>query len=490
MTAQLPRRKPSVTRRPERFTADDRRVITRFLRFSDAQRVASVVDRLSRLEGAQVGTMLAAVLADFSPRHRDLRAALRASFDEVALHVPNHEALSEEHRLLIGAYFTAEYSIESAALFNPSIVLHPDQEGVAAGGVRVLMSMRAVGEGHISSIVFRRGVIDAGGRIQFSPPPRWAYSARPVPGQRQLVRRPFARKLAELGRLNDFSRPVLEQLPDAFTPAQLQAAILAQGRLAILANPSTVADLRWLANSEYELRFPPECLPAEIVIFPATDNESHGMEDLRLVRFLDDDGSLVYYGTYTATNGLRTVPMLLETRDFHTFKIRTLSGRCVKDKGMALFPRRVGGQYVMLSRHDGEKLFISRSDDLYFWGDAQLLHGPTEPWELLQVGNCGSPLETEAGWLLLTHGVGPMRRYCIGALLLDRDDPAHVIGRLRGPLLEPTADEREGYVPNVLYSCGSLIHKGELIIPYAMADVETRFASVALPELLAALERA
>ncbi len=240
----------------------------------------------------------------------------------------------------------------------------------------------------------------------------------------------------------------------------------------------------WLAEANYELRFPPECLPAEIVIFPVTEQESRGMEDLRLVRFVDDDGQVRYHGTYTAFDGSRMFPMLLTSTDFVTFQVRPLSGRYARNKGMALFPRKINGLYTMISRHDGESLYVLRSCEPYFWSEAEKLQTPHEPWELLQIGNCGSPIETEAGWILLTHGVGPVREYCIGATLLDRDDPSRVIGRLKRPFLMPSGAEREGYVPNVVYSCGSMIHKERLIIPYAMSDLATTFATVSVQELL------
>jgi predicted GH43/DUF377 family glycosyl hydrolase len=279
---------------------------------------------------------------------------------------------------------------------------------------------------------------------------------------------------------------IVEDLGETFTGAQLRQAVdLARKQDGVPSKFRQVAaELDWLTHANYELHFPPDAHPAETVIFPATAHERNGIEDLRLVRFTDDDGLSTYYGTYTAFDGQRTHPMLLETRDFHSFHVATLAGRYAKNKGMALFPRKIDGSYAMISRHDGESLYLLRSQHLHVWNSATRLQAPTEPWELVQIGNCGSPLETEAGWLLLTHGVGPLRQYCIGATLLDLNNPAKVIGRLRDPLMVPTDEERVGYVPNVVYSCGSVIHHGRLMIPYAMSDSRTSFAVVNVDELV------
>jgi predicted GH43/DUF377 family glycosyl hydrolase len=434
--------------------------------------------------------MLRRVMRGFSQRHWNVEAAFHANYEEAAQQVRMPAGLSEQRKLLLGAYFTMEYSIEAAALFNPSIVPHPDQGGLPKGAVRFLMSLRATGEGHLSSIVFRRGVIDARGRVTFDPPPRYAYSAKPIPGE--VDKQWLVRKLPDAGGAVEAIQPVLEALPDRFTFGQLRAATRRPARGASRA-PGFRRALRtalWLARANYRLEFQADCRPSEIVVFPATEYERQGMEDLRLVRFSHADGRVRYYGTYTAYDGLRIHPMLLETDDFRAFRVRTLSGRYARNKGMALFPRRVGDHYVMLARHDGENLYLLRSRDLYVWNASEKLLSPREEWELLQVGNCGSPLETRAGWLVLTHGVGTLRRYCIGAILLDRRRPRRVIGRLRRPLLVPTAEERFGYVPNVVYSCGSMIHGGRLIIPYAMSDSRTTFATVAVDRLIDHLLRA
>jgi predicted GH43/DUF377 family glycosyl hydrolase len=474
-----------VQRRPERLASDDRRVIPRYLAFGHPPRIRSILRRIRRIPRKHIPALLIEVMGSYSTRHRDLEAAFRAHFEEASGHARGLADLSEDYKLLIGAYFTMEYSIESAALFNPSIVLHPDQSELQAGSARFLMSLRATGEGHVSSIVFRRGVVDSHGEISFDPPPRYAYSARPVP-DKQLDKKLYLRKLHEYGVGPDPVARVLEPLPEAFTLQELKAALdqIRHAGERPAGFRRLASTMMWLASVNYELRFPSDCMPSEAVIFPATQHEGRGMEDLRLVRFVGEDGQVRYYGTYTAFDGLRTHPMLLETSDFHTFHVSMLSGRYVKDKGMALFPRKVGGYYLMLARHDGENIYLLRSHDLTVWNVSERLQTPQEDWELVQLGNSGSPVETPDGWLMITHGVGPMRRYCIGASLLDLDDPSRLIGRLREPLLVPSSEERVGYVPNVVYSCGSFIHRGRLIIPYAMSDSRTSFATVSVRSLV------
>ncbi len=476
---------PRVFRRPELLLSDDKRVIPRYLDFGHPPRVRSIARRVLKIPRRRVKSVLGEISEGFSYRHRDLMGAFEENFRNVAPHLRNVSKLTRDQKLLIGAYFTMEYSIESAALFNPSIVPHPDQSGVPDGGVRFLMSLRATGEGHVSSIVFRRGVIQPGGELEFDPPPRYAFSARPLP-DKKLDKNLFIRKMREFGVNHDPDAIGLGELPDPFRVSELRSLIekLKRSKDRPPGYKRLSANLMWLANANYELRFPDDAMPAETVIFPATSHESRGMEDLRLVQFVDDDGEVTYYGTYTAFDGFRVHPMLLETRDFHRFHVHPLSGRYARNKGMALFPRKVGNYYLMVSRHDGENIFLMRSQDLHVWNSCQKIQTPTEDWELVQLGNCGSPIETPRGWILLTHGVGPMRRYCIGAVLLDLDDPFRVIGRLRRPILEPTRAEREGYVPNVVYSCGSLLHNGRLVIPYAMSDARTAFAVVSVKRLV------
>ncbi len=479
-----------VIRRPERLVSDDKRVIPRYLDFKSPRRIRSILRRVLRVPEEQLAELLAEIRRTFSHRHRDLEAAFLENFARVSPYLEPAAEISRDRQLLTGAYFTLEYSIESAALFNPSMVVHPDQTHLPAGSVRFLLSLRATGEGHVSSIVFRRGVISTEGDITFDPPPRYAYRARPM-ANRILERVWFEQRLRERGLLHDPAVQVLERLPDRFTAKTLcdELRDISKGLPRSPAFGRAARSIRWLAEANYDVKFPEDCLPSEIVIFPATESERRGMEDLRLTRFVGADGQVTYYGTYTASGAQRFFPMLLETSDFVTFRVRTLGGRHIKNKGLALFPRKVNGRYLMVSRHDGENLWLLSSDRLHTWNEARRLQLPREPWELVQLGNCGSPLETDKGWILLTHGVGPVRQYCIGAMLLDLSDPAKVLGRLRQPLLVPTAEEREGYVPNVVYCCGSMIHRNHLVIPYAMADLASGFATVSVSKLVEELLR-
>lgn len=477
-----------VTRHPETLLPDDNRVIARYFDLHSRSRIKAMIKRVLRIPDAQVPQLLAEVKRDFGVRHRDVEQIFMDNYRSVASYCDADAELTEERRYLIGACFTMEYSIEAAALFNPSIVPHPDQSGLDPGSVRFLMSLRATGEGHISSIVFRRGVIATEGAMSFDTPPRYAFCAKPIP-KPSFDRREFLHQLMEMGAPEELAISILIRLPDPFAAKDLH-----QITEEIRQSPDTPGPLRnlandmdWASRAEYELRYPSDCLPGEIVIFPATESERRGMEDLRLVRLMESNGRARYLGTYTAYDGKRTFPMMLETVDFTTFRVSRIIGKYARNKGFALFPRKVAGQYVMVARCDGVNLYLLASENLHEWNTGRKLMGPQEPWEVSYIGNCGSPLETEAGWLLLTHGVGPVRRYCIGAVLLDKEEPQRVIGRLREPLMSPGVDEREGYVPNVLYSYGSMIHRDQLVIPYAMSDSRTAFATVSVPDLLALL---
>ncbi len=473
-----------VHRRTERFESDDRRVITRFLDLGSEQRMRSIVERVLKFDEDEAMELLERVMEHFASRHPDFKASLLQNYAEVARFVGDRQ-ISPERSLLIGAYFTMEYSIESAALFNPSIVPHPDQSNLPPGSLRFLMSLRATGEGHVSSIVFRRGVIDRHGHIHVDPSSRLAYTARPVPDKR-YDRHLFRQKLAEMGLANAYTDRVLNRLGEHFTLHDLKTHVQElHGEQYSHPSRRAAGDaMIELALANYDLRFPPDISPDQMVIFPATEGERRGMEDLRLVQFTEDDGSIVYYGTYTAYDGFRIMPQMIMTRDFHHFHVATLNGTCAQNKGMALFPRKVNGKYVMISRLDGENLYIMYSDHPHFWNQAKLLQQPRYAWEAVQLGNSGSPIEIEEGWLLLTHGVGPMRQYCIGATLLDREDPSKILAQTAEPILVPQEDEREGYVPNVVYTCGALIHHGQLFMPYAMADRATGFATIDVQELL------
>jgi predicted GH43/DUF377 family glycosyl hydrolase len=468
---------------------DSSRVIIRPFIPGNSQRVAAIIGRVLALTEEEVESELLAIHRDFDSRHLDVEAALLLNYEKVLPQVFTHRALSRARRLLIGALFSGEYALESAALFNPSIVPHPDQEGLGEGELRFIMSLRATGEGHISSIEFRVGLISQRGEIELAPISRFVSAPDLVPNP-GYSKRSFAIKLHEMGFDNDCARALLSSLGEEFNRSELGDSVEQVRREALPVTHEikrTIDCVQWLADSNYELLFSSKLALSERIIFPVSSNESNGIEDARFVRFVEDDGSARYYATCTAYNGRAILPQLIETRDFLSFRMLTLNGSAVQNKGMALFPRRVNGRYAMLSRQDDENLFIMFSDNPHYWDKPQILLRPAEAWESGKLGNCGSPIETEAGWLVITHGVGPMRKYCIGAALLDLRDPTKVLGRLREPLLSPEGEEREGYVPNVVYSCGSLIHGGELILPYAMSDRKTSIASVPLQALLSAL---
>jgi predicted GH43/DUF377 family glycosyl hydrolase len=465
------------------------RVIIRPFIPADAQRITTIIGRALALTEEEVVMELDAVLMEFDSRHLDIKSLLEGHFLKVRRHVFTQRPLSRSRELLIGALFSGEYALESAAIFNPSIVPHPDQSGLPEGAMRFVMSLRATGEGHISSIEFRSGIIAAEGRIILDPVSRFVTVSEIVPNP-SYKKRLFITKLSEMGIDDSHVAAVMGELAEDFTLNELNQSV---GRIRQEYKPSNLElirvleSIRWLADSNYELRFSEKLAMSERIIFPVSPNETNGIEDARFVRFTEENGTVLYYATYTAYNGHAILPQLIETEDFLHFRILTLNGSAVQNKGMALFPRRIGGRYVMLSRQDDENLFIMFSESPHYWSDPQIILRPSEMWESVKIGNCGSPLETEAGWLVITHGVGPMRKYCIGAALLDLNDPTKVIGRLRQPLLLPEGHEREGYVPNVVYSCGSLLHGGELILPFAISDRASVIASIPLNELLAAL---
>jgi len=430
------------------------------------------------------------VKKEFGGRHAKPRDFLRRRFEQVRPCLPANENLSEERQLLLGAYFSHEYSLEAAALFNPSIVPHPDQSDLPPGALRFILSLRATGEGHISSITFRTGLLDAGSNITINTPTRYCLEPEQVPSA-SYEKDVFERKLQELELVGDFSRQVLQEVGNTFTLDELRASLSRTTEQFHACNQESGAAARkilMLAQSNYEVQFSPDSRLSERVLFPVTPSQSNGIEDARFVRFQHEDGTQTYYATYTAYDGKMILPQFIETQDFLHFKFITLNGPAVQNKGMALFPRKINGHYAMLGRQDFENIYVMFSDHLHFWHATQLILKPAFPWEFIQLGNCGSPIETDAGWLVLSHGVGPMRKYCIGAFLLDRDDPTRVIGRLREPLLKPNENEREGYVPNVVYSCGSLLHGRQLVIPYAMSDYATTFATLSLDEVLSAME--
>lgn len=425
-----------------------------------------VLARLLALTDAEVDVALIDVLTSFSARHDDLVGLLDDRFALVAVHVEHAGDLSRERQRLIGACMSQEYAIESAALFNPSMVAHPDQSGVPEGSTRFVMSVRGVGEGHVSCVELRTGVLGPDDELSFDTP--GPTTAVPRRQDVEHSREDLRRQNEELPGDGADADAFLRGLPESFPPAAVEASPRAA----------------WLAACSYDVAFSSETAVDARVLLPGSPAERHGIEDLRLVEVEHDDGRRGYLGTYTAFDGAEVAPQLLATDDLTTFRLRRLTGPGAKNKGLALFPRRVGGKYLALSRRDRESNSLASSADLLHWEDLGTLHAPTRSWEIIQVGNCGSPIETQAGWLVLTHGVGPMRQYGIGAMLLDLDDPHEVLGSLATPLLTPSADERDGYVPNVVYSCGAMRRRDTLVLPYGCSDSAVRVALVDLPTLL------
>ncbi len=480
-----------VTRSTVTLDPDRTHVLARPFRPMSDQRSIKIAARVMALPEGEVHSLLAGVRAEFGGRQVRIDDFLRTRYEDVSPYLLNGQLLSEERQLLLGGYFGHEYSLEAAALFNPSMTPHPDQSGVPSGSLRFILSLRATAEGHVSSIAFRGGVLDAASNVTMDVPSR--YSLEPTQVPNSTFQKPlFERKLQELRLMGPFNREVLSGLPDAFTMEDLLSSITRsvqqlpeneQAAALIIAR-----ETKMLARSNYEVQFTSESALSERVLFPVTPSQSNGIEDARFVLFQHEDGTHTYYATYTAYDGKLILPQFLETTDFLRFKFITLNGPAVENKGMALFPRKINGLYAMLGRQDAENIYVMFSDHLHFWDTMQLILEPAFPWEFIQLGNCGSPIETEAGWLVISHGVGAMRKYCIGAFLLDRDDPTKVIGRLPEPLIRPNPNERDGYVPNVVYSCGSLVHNGQLVIPYGISDYATTFATIPLEQVLGAME--
>ncbi|MDP3582960.1 MAG: glycoside hydrolase family 130 protein [Ignavibacteria bacterium] len=486
--------KVTVTRKNMKLSPDPSRVIARFLDISD-ERKMEVIRKVLDMTEDEVNIALSRLLRSYSKRHRNISTIFETHFNKLD-HLLKYlgiiyENVSQSQKVLIGAYFTYEYSIESAAFFNPSVVKDPDQSGLGPNEQRVIFSFRATGEGHISSIVFRSAVIDKNDNLIIEPVGKMLAEAERIK-MNFYDKESFINKLVEMGdfKNNIFPVLVLEKLRDNFTYGQLKKAVdEIRSAHQLSADKELITNqMMWLAKSHYELEFSLDSAISERVIFPISETEIKGIEDARFVKFTDDDGEVTYFATYTAYNGETIMPKLLESKDFYHFKALPIHGEIAKNKGMALFPRKINGRYAMLCRIDGVNNFISYSDSINIWREAKLIQEPKYPWELVQVGNCGSPIETEEGWLVITHGVGPMREYALGASLYDLDNPEKEIGRLNAPLLSPNAEEREGYVPNVVYSCGSILHNGHLIIPYAMSDHASTYASINLNELLEELK--
>lgn len=476
----------NITRKDIILKPDPRRVLFRPFVPKTRKQILKIIARVLRLSEKEVERNYDEVIREFGNRHNKVDKFFLKQYQSIEDMIFTDETISEKRKLLIGAYFTLEYSFESSALFNPSMIWHPDQSGVEEGSKRFILSLRAIGEGHISSITFRSGIIKPNGDIFLDTPTRFVTSADIIPDsyyQKNL----FEKKLKELGLLNDFSKNVLKELNDNFTLAELREVLKYAVKMYLHSKSEQdilASKIILLAKSNYEIKFDKDTDISERVIFPSTPNEINGIEDARFCEFKNDDGSTTYFATYTAYDGEVVFPQLLETRDFYHFKINTLNGPAIQNKGLALFPRKINGMYAMLSRQDGENIYIMFSDMIHFWYHKKLLLRPTYYWEFVQIGNSGSPIETEYGWLVLHHGVGPMRKYSLGAFLLDKDDPTKVIGRTKEPILTANESEREGYVPNVIYSCGGQVFNDLLIIPYAMSDYASSFAVVPLRELI------
>ena len=472
---------------------DQSRVLLRPFNPGDSQRAGRIIARIMALPEEQVGPLLDEVSAEFSQRHQEIRRMFLERFEQVRLEHDPKGDLSEQRRLLIGSYFLAEYSLESAALFNPSIVPHPDQAGLPTGALRFILSLRATGEGHISSITFRTGIIHSNSRIEVLDAAGFLTEPRQIPNP-AYEKGLFARKLRELGLNGEFTAgswidwAIRSPCRSCDAPSMLRWIRNVNRKVSckMTRTPHTGSGC-WLGPTTRSSSSPNSSFLSASCFRPrrrkATASRMRGLSVSE-----NDDGSYIYYATFTAFDGKVVMPELVETVDFLRFRFITLNGPAAQNKGMAMFPRKIDGHYAMLARQDNESIYLSYSDNIHFWNERKVLLRPTFSWELIQIGNCGSPIETDAGWLVLSHGVGPLRKYCIGAFLLDRDDPSKVIGRLRAPLLQPNENERKGYVPNVVYTCGALLHKGELIIPYGLADHATGFATVPVGDVLAAME--
>jgi len=485
----------AIKRKSIRFYSDPKRVIVRFFFPGPESRVLSIIQKVIEMPEEAARLSLNRALRDFSARHRNISRIFQKHFNRTSEIILGRAGdlnnLSSSKKLLIGAYFSSEYSIESAAFFNPSMVEDPDQTGLQEGQKRVIISFRATGEGHVSSIAFRGGILDANNNLELMPTGRLIDEAETINNwiyNKEIFFKNFSEVYGgcELPGENEVIGRVEKKLNRDFDYTELYRAI-DETKRELKLDESQLEMLKlisWLGDSHYKISFSLDTGISDRVIFPISPAESNGIEDARFVKFTDDDGLERYYATYTAYNGVSIMPMLIETFDFYHFEVKPIHGENAQNKGMALFPRKIKGKYVMLSRIDGINNYIMFSDSISLWHEAIQLQSPKFPWEFIQVGNCGSPIETEFGWLVITHGVGPVRKYVISAILLDLDDPTIVIGQLNEPLLSPNEEEREGYVPNVVYSCGSIVNNDELVIPYAMSDTASTYATLSLKELL------
>lgn len=477
----------TINRKPVRVLPDTKRVIARFF-FNGEERAVELLKKVLKLEKDEVFGLVSPLLQDFSKRHRNVTKKLFRHCDKVehfiGLAGGDYNKLDDYTKLLIGSYFTHEYSIESAAFFNPSIVPDPDQTNLEEGQLRVIISFRAVGEGHVSSVVFRRAIIDKLNDITVMPAGNYIDEAEIVHNT-VYQKRLFLKKAQEADINEEFMQNVACKLEDRFDYEQLKGLVMdVRNQTTDAATIKQYNLILALSDSYRRITFSKDTDISDRVIFPISDFESKGIEDARFVKFVDDNGRVIYYATYTAYDGMHIMPKLLKTTDFYEFKTSPLNGAGAKNKNLALFPKKINGKYAMLSRIDGWNNYIMYSDNINEWDNPIKIQSPELPWEFVQIGNCGSPIETTDGWLVITHAVGSMRRYTIGASLLDLNNPEIEIGRLKDPLIVPNPDEREGYVPNVVYSCGSIIHNDELILPYGLSDHSSGFATVNLKTLL------
>lgn len=476
-----------IERKPVKVLPDMRRVIARFF-FNGEERAGHVIRRVMDLSEEEVFSTISPILQEYSKRHRNITRVLNRHCAKLQYLFGNlgfdFEKTGSYRKLLLGSYFTHEYSLESAAFFNPSMVEDPDQSELEVGEKRVIISFRAVGEGHISSIVFRRALLDKDANIHVLPAGNYIDEAEMVRSAEYTKKDFFER--AYTSQINaQVLQQIKEALGERFDYTLLRKLVVeAQALLQDVALKQEYEKVLWLADTYHELAFSLDTDISDRVIFPISEFERKGIEDARFVRFTEEDGRIVYYATYTAYDGATIMPKLLRTRDFYDFKVMPLYGAGAHNKNLALFPRKIGGRFAMISRIDGWRNYIMYSDNLNVWENPVPIQEPKYPWEFIQIGNCGSPIETPQGWLVITHGVGPMRRYCLGVSLLHLEDPAIEIGHLNEPLLIPNKEEREGYVPNVLYSCGSMIHNGNLVIPYGLSDYCSSFVTVNVASLL------
>jgi len=479
----------TVTRKDVIFNPDPSRVIARF-HYTNDERSKNIIRKVFDMPENEAKIALNQVLRGYSKRHRSISTIFENHFNKLShlldeLNI-NPDDIGESMKVLIGSYFTKEYSIESAAFFNPSIVEDPYQSDLQTGEKRIILSFRATGEGHISSIVFRSGILDEHNNLRIEPVGKMLNEAEII--KRHIYNKEsFTNDLYELlVNNNEVTSKVFSKLGDNFTYGELERSVKETKKELQMSASKEIPfnQIMWLASSHYEIEFSMDTAISERVIFPVSENERNGIEDARFVKFVDDEGEVTYYATYTAYDGLTLLPKLIETKDFYHFIIKPINGEVGRNKGLALFPRKINGKYAMLCRIDGVNNYISFSDEVNIWHEAKLIQEPKYPWEFIQIGNCGSPIETKEGWLVLTHAVGQMREYVLAASLFDLDNPEKELGRLKTPLMMANEQEREGYVPNVIYTCGALAHNGMLSIPYAMSDYASAFACVDLVELL------